>query len=163
LTYELVQGRTAIALAKGLPWIEIICGGLLLFGLLTPGVALASFVLLWVFTAAIVSTFLRDKSVGCGCFGRRTDAQTSRARWTVAYRNLCLMGLLTIIYNSGGYSLFIDALVNDSSGLVSAIPLLQQWLVLAWTISMVATVSLHLLVWRRLAGSGHRRNQAPGT
>ncbi len=80
-------------LAKGLPWAEIICGVWLMIGFLTPLASLISFILLWGFTAAVVSTFLRGKRVDCGCFGQQINPQTNRTRWTVAYRNLGLMGI----------------------------------------------------------------------
>lgn len=99
LAYELVKGRVAWLLARGLPWAEIVCGFLLIVGLLTPFVAVMSFALLWGFTAAVVSTFLRGKPVDCGCFGRTANPQAQKARWTVAYRNLTLMALLIVVYS----------------------------------------------------------------
>lgn len=48
LAYDLVQGKTAAFLSKGLPWFEAACGFLLMIGLFTPLVAIASFIILYV-------------------------------------------------------------------------------------------------------------------
>lgn len=55
--------------AYGLPWIEIIAGGLLIIGLWTRAAALLITVLLAAFTAGIVSVILRGIDTKCSCFG----------------------------------------------------------------------------------------------
>lgn len=96
LAFDLVRGRLARTLAKWLPWLEIVCGMFLIAGILLPLGTGVSFVLLLVFTTVIITAFLRDKKIDCGCFGQRTNSKTSYARWRIVYRNLVLMVLLVI-------------------------------------------------------------------
>jgi uncharacterized membrane protein YphA (DoxX/SURF4 family) len=150
LAYDLVKGKTAFLLAKGLPWAEILCGFLLMIGFLSPLVSLMSFILLWGFTATVVSTFLRDRPADCGCFGRNTNSQTKRVRWTVVYRNLGLMGTLLIISIADVNPLSIDVWSNGwfyRSDLASAI-----WGVLTviWSCSLVLALILQRIVQKRL-------------
>jgi hypothetical protein len=68
----------------------------LIAGILLPLGTGVSFVLLLVFTTVIITAFLREKKIDCGCFGQRTNSKTSYARWRIVYRNLVLMVLLVI-------------------------------------------------------------------
>ncbi|MBX3058943.1 MAG: DoxX family membrane protein [Anaerolineae bacterium] len=157
LAYEVVKGRTAWLLARGLPWAEIVCGVLLMAGLLTPLAAVATFVLLWAFTAVVISTFWRGKPVDCGCFGHRTHPQTQKARWTIVYRNLILMGLLVAIY---GYPppLSVDAWLNSPLYQPDNSILAAAWLVLFWLALLFAAVALQWWVYRQ--GNGRHLSQA---
>lgn len=146
LAYDLVKGKAAWWLARGLPWAEVLCGVFLIAGLFTPLVAVFSFALLWGFTVAVVSTFLRGKPVDCGCFGRKTDTYTHRARWTVAYRNLTLMGLLVAVFSLTP-PLSVDAWL--SRGLLYQLNInipVQAWLAVTWIVSLIASVSLQRLM-----------------
>lgn len=79
LAYDLVRGRTAGLLARGLPWLEVVCGLFLIAGFLLPVTVAASFVLLLLFTTAVVVTiFLRDKEVDYGRFGQRASTKQVR-------------------------------------------------------------------------------------
>jgi uncharacterized membrane protein YphA (DoxX/SURF4 family) len=57
----------------GLPFAEIALGVLLLAGVATRLVAVASAVFLLVFIAAVASAAARGLSIDCGCFGRGGD------------------------------------------------------------------------------------------
>ncbi|MBS0191196.1 MAG: DoxX family protein [Phycisphaerales bacterium] len=65
LPEHLVQLATA-----AIPWIEVLCGLLLMAGLWTRAAATLLAALLIVFTCAIASVLHRNMSVSCGCFGR---------------------------------------------------------------------------------------------
>ena len=52
------------------PWVEVITGLALIFGLWRRGAALVMAGLLLVFIGLIVSVLVRDMSVECGCFGK---------------------------------------------------------------------------------------------
>lgn len=147
LAYDLVHGVTAGALSKGLPWIEVICGALLIIGFLTPFATAASFVILVVFTAAIASAILRDKSVDCGCFGRST--KISRARWTLVYRNIALMGLLLSIHAFAGGGLSVDGLLKIWVYNPGRDTVLLTWLTGLWIVSIIMTFTLHTLDRKR--------------
>jgi uncharacterized membrane protein YphA (DoxX/SURF4 family) len=65
-----VLPKLGVALVAGvLPWLEIAIGLLLLFGVATRAVAVASAVLLLGFMAGVTQAWARGLSIDCGCFG----------------------------------------------------------------------------------------------
>ena len=65
-----VLPKAGVALVAGvLPWLEIVLGLLLLVGLATRVVAVASAGLLVVFIAGVTQAWARGLSIDCGCFG----------------------------------------------------------------------------------------------
>ena len=56
-----------------LPWIEIVAGILLVFGVAVKENSIIIFSLLFVFTLAIVISLFRGLSIDCGCFGKGTQ------------------------------------------------------------------------------------------
>ncbi|MBK7629418.1 MAG: DoxX family membrane protein [Ignavibacteriales bacterium] len=56
-----------------LPWIELISGLLLLFGIAVKENSAILFSLLLVFTMAIIISLFRGLSIDCGCFGKGTQ------------------------------------------------------------------------------------------
>ena len=67
--YQLLPEAAATLVGWGLPFVELALGLLLLSGLATRPVAIASAGLLVVFVAGIVSAAARGLSIDCGCFG----------------------------------------------------------------------------------------------
>ena len=67
--YQLLPGGLATAVGWGLPFAEIALGVLLLIGLATRVVAIATAALLLVLVAAVTSAAVRGLSIDCGCFG----------------------------------------------------------------------------------------------
>jgi putative oxidoreductase len=66
-----------------LPWLEILCGTLLIVGFRTGGAAALILVLTSVFMAALASTIVRGLDIDCGCFrhgGQKTSAWTALGR-----------------------------------------------------------------------------------
>ena len=70
--YQLLPGPLVNPLAVLLPWIEVICGVLLIAGAWVDGSLLIVNVLMVVFMAALVSTWIRGIDVDCGCFSVAT-------------------------------------------------------------------------------------------
>ena len=65
-----VLPKLGVALVAGvLPWLEIVIGLLLLVGIATRAVAVASAVLLLGFMAGVTQAWARGLSIDCGCFG----------------------------------------------------------------------------------------------
>ena len=65
-----VLPKLGVALVAGvLPWLEIAIGLLLLAGIATRAVAVASAVLLLAFMAGVTQAWARGLSIDCGCFG----------------------------------------------------------------------------------------------
>ena len=70
--YRLLPTITLNFLAVTLPWIEIVSGVLLLFGVSVKENSTIIFSMLMVFTLGIVISLLRGLSIDCGCFGKGT-------------------------------------------------------------------------------------------
>jgi uncharacterized membrane protein YphA (DoxX/SURF4 family) len=66
--YQLLPGPLVNPLAVLLPWLEVICGALLIVGAWVDGSLLIVNCLMVVFMAALVSTWIRGIDVNCGCF-----------------------------------------------------------------------------------------------
>jgi len=71
--YRLIPISTINFLAITLPWIEIVSGTLLLFGISVKENSSIVFSLLFIFTIAIIISLLRGLSIECGCFGKGTQ------------------------------------------------------------------------------------------
>jgi uncharacterized membrane protein YphA (DoxX/SURF4 family) len=67
--YRLLPSSLATIVGWGLPFAEIALGLLLLAGIATRVIAVASAVLLLIFIAAVASAAARGLSIDCGCFG----------------------------------------------------------------------------------------------
>ena len=102
LGYDLVPNAIARVLARGLPWLEIITGSLLIIGFWSRVAAILGILLLAIFSSAVAISLLRGKEQSCGCFRSLTPVQ-----WQIVYRNMGLMGLLLPIYafNSGRWAI----------------------------------------------------------
>lgn len=71
--YRLFPVSVINLFAITLPWIEIIAGILLAFGVAVKENSSIIFSLLFVFTLAIVISLFRGLSIDCGCFGKGTQ------------------------------------------------------------------------------------------
>jgi putative oxidoreductase len=81
--------------AAVLPWLETVCGVLLITGWRVRGTAAVVTILLLVFMAALASTIVRGLDIDCGCF-RQKGTKTSA--WTALGRDaLLLMGAITVL------------------------------------------------------------------
>jgi len=71
--YRLFPVYSINIFAVVLPWIEIISGILLLFGIAVKENSTIILTLLLIFTSAIVISLFRGLSIDCGCFGKGTQ------------------------------------------------------------------------------------------
>ena len=67
--YDVLPKLGVVLVAGVLPWLEIVVGLLLLVGIATRAVAVASAVLLLGFMAGVTQAWARGLSIDCGCFG----------------------------------------------------------------------------------------------
>lgn len=81
--YRLLPSPLATIVGWGLPFAEIALGVLLLVGIATRLVALASAVLLLVFVAAVISAAARGLSIDCGCFGGGGDVAPGQTAYGI--------------------------------------------------------------------------------
>jgi uncharacterized membrane protein YphA (DoxX/SURF4 family) len=76
--------------ATVLPWVEIALGALLVAGLARPYPAIATAVLLVLFTVLLVVNLVRGRTPPCACFGTRSREPSSAAS---VVRNIALLAL----------------------------------------------------------------------
>jgi uncharacterized membrane protein YphA (DoxX/SURF4 family) len=71
--YRLLPTAAINFFAITLPWIELVAGVLLIFGIAVKENSSILFSMLLVFTIAIVISLFRGLSIDCGCFGKGTQ------------------------------------------------------------------------------------------
>ena len=71
--YKVVPDWALEPLARGLPWVEVAIGALLIVGRWLRTAATACSLLLLVFFALMVRAFSKGMDISCGCFGSARD------------------------------------------------------------------------------------------
>ncbi len=87
--------------AAVLPWLEVLCGLLLIAGYRTRAAASLVLLLLLAFMAALVSALARGLDIDCGCFrhgGEKTSA------WTALARDGVLLVMVLVVLRNVGQS-----------------------------------------------------------
>jgi hypothetical protein len=95
------------------------------------------------FTLAITSAIVREKQVGCGCFG--ATRQKNHVRWQLTYRNLVLMGLTIIIFNFGPGWFAVDSWLQEGPRSLTTNGTFQNGLMAIWLVMLLSSVNLHLM------------------
>jgi uncharacterized membrane protein YphA (DoxX/SURF4 family) len=72
-SYEIIPYWCVNLIAIALPWIELVCGVLLIFGLGKREAAVIISILLFTFAAAILINLIRGSTINCGCFSNLGD------------------------------------------------------------------------------------------
>ncbi len=105
LAYDLIPRRLVPLLAVVVPALEALSGTSLVVGLATLANAVLGFALIGIVTGAVLVSLARGKRHFCGCMGFSGD-DVRVIQWSIAYRNLALMGaLLLVVSSSEGYGL----------------------------------------------------------
>ena len=81
--YRLMPYPVAGLMAAVLPWLEVMCAGLLIAGRWMRGAALILVGLNAVFLLAILSAMVRGLDISCGCFGSGPEASSVGIRHLV--------------------------------------------------------------------------------
>ena len=68
INYRILPAESVNLLAIVLPWLELVCGLLLLLGLFTGGSIVVVAFMMTVFLVAIGSALVRGIDISCGCF-----------------------------------------------------------------------------------------------
>lgn len=103
INYRLVPDLLINILAVILPWLELICGILLLIGHQVKETILIINILLVSFLILIFIALLRGLDISCGCFG--ANSEMVGIRKIIENSILLLGGILLQIYNSKKYSI----------------------------------------------------------
>lgn len=90
--YQLLPYAWNFFIAASLPYLELLCGMLLLINRRVRPAVLVLFVLNIIFMLALLSAIVRGLDIDCGCF--RPDAETSTAPLTALLRDIGLLILM---------------------------------------------------------------------
>ncbi len=90
--FRILPVQTVNLFAMVLPWVEMICGALLIFNRKVPAAALILASLNAVFIVAIVSAMARGLDIDCGCFSLLSKQKAGLSIWLIA-RDVFLLAL----------------------------------------------------------------------
>ncbi len=110
--YRILPLTPALVVATVLPWLELLCGLGLVFGLRVRASALLILLMLIIFTAGVGSALLRGLDISCGCFTR--DPSAGRIGWTKLVENGILIILSALLYIVRGSRWSMDTSVARS-------------------------------------------------
>ena len=105
--YELMPVSLSNLFALVVAWTELVAGAMLVMGVFVRPAAGAAFLLLALFTAALVTVVVRGMVIDCGCFGSGEDNHATVGLWMIG-RNLVLLAAawFVIRYHDGYLALF---------------------------------------------------------
>ena len=106
--YELLPLSITNLFALVVAWAELVTGVMLVVGLRLRQSAGAIFLLLFMFTVAIITTLVRGLAIDCGCFSNEGGSTTN---YTLVIRNLFLMAGAAIVMRFGTDYLTVDSLL----------------------------------------------------
>jgi uncharacterized membrane protein YphA (DoxX/SURF4 family) len=89
--YQLLPVYLVNAAALFLPWLEAVCGFLLITGQFVRGSALIVNGLLITFTAALLISIYRGLDISCGCFSSAPEAE--KGLWGSVIRDVMLLAV----------------------------------------------------------------------
>lgn len=87
--YQMLPYILVTILAVTLPWIEFICGVLLIWGKWLKGASFIVLLLNFVFIIAIASAMVRGLDIECGCFSLSQDA--SKVGWLRIFEDVLFL------------------------------------------------------------------------
>lgn len=93
-SYQIVPYWAVNITAVLMPWLELVCGFLLIIGVRVKSAALLIGAMLAMFTVAIVINLIRGTKMGCGCFSSMEDEMT----WMTVLRDLLWLGMTAHIF-----------------------------------------------------------------
>jgi uncharacterized membrane protein YphA (DoxX/SURF4 family) len=95
------------------PYLELLVGGMLVFGLFTRVAALAAVAMFVLFTGLIIYDLTRGQSSSCHCFGRLSSEKLTPM---AVVRNAVLLGFSLLVFAAFDGWMSIDAALNGSAG-----------------------------------------------
>ena len=90
--YQILPDRVINLAAIILPWLELILGSLLLFGIWLPGAVTLINLLLTAFFAALLFNIARGLNVDCGCFTANATESPSTSWYVIRDAVFLLLG-----------------------------------------------------------------------
>ncbi len=112
--YKLLPISFVNLFALILPWLELISGILLLFGVAVKENSFVITFLLGIFIVAIIISLFRGLDISCGCFGTNLGTKIGITK-VLENVGLFLFGIILVIFGSDFISLGINEKSTDSS------------------------------------------------
>lgn len=108
--FKILPDHLAILATFVFPWLEAICGVLLIAGIWTRAAAVVGVLQLIAFIAGIISVLARGLSVSCGCFGKYDLLCSGPLSLCNVGQNtgLLLIGVVLAVFGSGRFALARD-------------------------------------------------------
>ncbi len=100
--YKILPYGLNYLVAAILPWVETICGMLLVVGYRARAAAFIVIAMNLVFMAALASTIVRGLDIDCGCF-RQGGAKTPA--WMAILRDVLFLAAAIFVFRSGDKSI----------------------------------------------------------
>ena len=88
--YKILPAILVNATAYILPWIEMICGALLIIGIYVKGSTLIVSAMMIVFISLLIVSQIRGLDITCGCFS--LSLETSKSMYYYIVRDLAILG-----------------------------------------------------------------------
>ena len=96
--YKILPAVLVQPFALFLPWIEAICGILLVSGKLTKGAALIVAMLMMIFIIALTLNLYRGLDISCGCFSLSTESKKSAYLYLIRDFGILCTGLWVLFF-----------------------------------------------------------------
>lgn len=111
--YKILSPFLASLVATVLPWVELLCGLCILFGILTRGSSFLMALMLFVFTVAVLTALLRGMDISCGCFTQ--DPQVGKIGWMKIAQNLSLFFLSIFLFYSNSSKFTLEQFLQNQT------------------------------------------------
>lgn len=92
--YQIVPYWAVNVLAVTMPWLELICGLMLVMGFRAKSVTVMIGVMMAMFTVALVINVIKDTPISCGCFSTSGDLIS----WRTVLRDFIWLAMIVHIY-----------------------------------------------------------------
>lgn len=113
--YQLVPYWAVNFLAVTMPWLELVCGLLLLIGFRAKSVTVMIGVMMTMFTVALVINVIWETPIGCGCFSTSGDL----IGWHTVLRDVIWLAMIVHIY-------YFDRMLHLENRLLVLLQKIQQ-------------------------------------
>jgi uncharacterized membrane protein YphA (DoxX/SURF4 family) len=111
--YKIITGEFALIAATIVPWLELLCGLCLVFGITVRGSALLILSMLCLFTIAVLMALWRGLDIGCGCYTQ--DPSAERLGWWKIAENMLFILASLIVYREERRESILKRLLHAQS------------------------------------------------
>jgi uncharacterized membrane protein YphA (DoxX/SURF4 family) len=111
--YKLLPLPAVLVIATVLPWLELLAGLAILFGVVQRGSSLLLCLMLGVFTLAVASALFRGLDISCGCFTQ--DPSAGKIGWMKVAENGSLFLLSLFLLFSRSRTFTLESFIRETA------------------------------------------------